>query len=254
MSDLRSIEESDFDADALTYIRAVEEADGAYLETDVKVAINKLVVGLKFDSLWGSIGASCLLCGPRTLAGALVPLKGPAPQNNNFGSDNYNRETGLVGDATQTYLAIPYALSSDPNTDNHHCIVVTEPPSGSTAANASILGTGNRTITWNSPNYQGRNTVPFTYTLGEATAYPNFIGMARKPSPSQLHLYMNASLYTISQAAEATPTGDLTIFRNNSGGAMSDPRLSFFSVGRFLELPVLDSHITAYITAIGAAL
>lgn len=76
MADLRAIEETGFDKDAIAYLRAVEEADGAFLETDVKVAINSLVAGLKADKLWESMKACCLLCGPRTLAGALVPLRG----------------------------------------------------------------------------------------------------------------------------------------------------------------------------------
>jgi hypothetical protein len=95
MADLRAIEEAGFDRDAIAYIRAVEEADGAYLETDVKVAINNLVSGLKADGLWDAIGSSCLLCGPRTLAGALVPLKGDAPTAYGFVEGDFDRSPSI---------------------------------------------------------------------------------------------------------------------------------------------------------------
>jgi hypothetical protein len=110
-----------FDPDAAAYLRAVEAADGQALETPVKRAVDDFFKGCKADpsgtpgrSNWDAIKASCILCGARTLAGALVPLVGGAPTNvnNNFVEADYNRETGLVGDGstkrlTQQNLATP---------------------------------------------------------------------------------------------------------------------------------------------------
>ena len=74
MSDLRAIDEDGFEPESVNYIRAVEAADGAYLETGVKKAINSFIVGCRKDGIWDAIKASCILCGARTIAGALVPL------------------------------------------------------------------------------------------------------------------------------------------------------------------------------------
>jgi hypothetical protein len=90
-----------YDADAQAYITAVEAADGQALESGVRDAVNTLVLALKAASIW-SVAAQILLpCGPRTLAGALLPLRGAAPTNNGFIGDNYNRELGL-GDPANT--------------------------------------------------------------------------------------------------------------------------------------------------------
>jgi hypothetical protein len=74
-----------FDPDAAAYLRAVEAADGQALETPVKRAVDDFFKGTKADgTFWDALKASCILCGARTLAGALVPLVGTAPTNNNF--------------------------------------------------------------------------------------------------------------------------------------------------------------------------
>jgi hypothetical protein len=93
-----------YDTDAQVYISAVEAADGQGLEDGVKNAINSFVLGCKADGIWSAIKASCILAGARTLSGALVPLVGAAPTNNNFVSGDYNRKTGLIGNGTSKYL------------------------------------------------------------------------------------------------------------------------------------------------------
>jgi hypothetical protein len=92
------------DADANAYMAAVEAADGEPLELGVRLAITDFVLGCKSDGIWTAIKASCILAGARTLTGALVPLVGAAPTNNNFVSGDYNRKTGLVGDGSTKYL------------------------------------------------------------------------------------------------------------------------------------------------------
>lgn len=72
------------DPDALAYIEAVELADGQPLESEVFNSIQRFFKGCKSDGIWDAIKSSCLLMGARTLAGALVPLKGTAPTPVNF--------------------------------------------------------------------------------------------------------------------------------------------------------------------------
>jgi hypothetical protein len=72
---------------------------------------------------WDAIKASCILCGARTLAGALVPLVGTAPTNvaDNFVSGDYTRggaTPGLKGDGT-SYLDSGRANDADPQDSKH---------------------------------------------------------------------------------------------------------------------------------------
>jgi hypothetical protein len=73
-----------------------------------------------------AIKAACLLCGARTLAGALVPLVGAAPTNNNFVDADYNRETGLKGNGSTKYLDSGRANNDDPQDDNHNSAFITQ--------------------------------------------------------------------------------------------------------------------------------
>ena len=110
------------DADAIAYVNAVEAADGQLLEFAVGKAINDFVVGCKLDNTWPAIKASCILAGARTLTGALVPLVGTAPTNNNFASGDYNRKTGLVGNGSTKYLDSNRNNNADPQNSNHNAV------------------------------------------------------------------------------------------------------------------------------------
>jgi len=109
-----------YDADAQARITAFEAADGQALETKTKEAVNQLVLAIKAASAWDIAAQLLLPCGPRTLEGALTPLKGPAPTNgtgsagpSRFTSGNYNRKAGL-GKASNTtsYLNSNVAVNS----------------------------------------------------------------------------------------------------------------------------------------------
>jgi len=76
------------DPDAIDYLNRVAAADGgAAVEVGIAQAIDAFVRGCKADSAgfagdptrtnWDAIQASCIMCGARTLSGALVPLKTP---------------------------------------------------------------------------------------------------------------------------------------------------------------------------------
>ena len=119
-----------FDPDAAAYLRAVEAADGQALETPVKRAVDDFFRGTKADGTFGALKASCILCGARTLAGALVPLVGTAPTNvaDGFVSGDYTRggaTPGLKGDGT-SYLDSNRQASDDPLNDFHLSVHITE--------------------------------------------------------------------------------------------------------------------------------
>ena len=125
------------DADAAAYIAAVEAADGQSLETATKQAIANFVDGCKDDLIWDAIKASCILSGARTLAGALVPLKGTAPTNFNFVSGDYDRKIGLNGTGTNKYLSSNRANNADPQNSKH---MATWKTSNQVTGQAGLMG------------------------------------------------------------------------------------------------------------------
>jgi hypothetical protein len=116
----------EWDANALNYVQTVEAADGQSLEPQIRVAINNFVKGLKSDNVWNNISAACILVGARTLSGALVPLKGPAPTNYNFTSSDYHRSTGLLGNGLEKYLDSNLSLRTLPISSRHMSFYVSD--------------------------------------------------------------------------------------------------------------------------------
>lgn len=98
-SDVGSLNVSQFDLNSLMYINAVEAADGQALDLDIKTAINNFIVGAKADGIWDNIESLGFLAGPKTLSGALVPVRGPASTNIGFRENidsNYENVTLLM--------------------------------------------------------------------------------------------------------------------------------------------------------------
>jgi hypothetical protein len=73
-----------YDIDSTSWFTAVAAADDEQLSADLKGAVDAFVVGTKADGTWDKIESLCFLAGPKTLAGALVPVKGTAPTNVGF--------------------------------------------------------------------------------------------------------------------------------------------------------------------------
>jgi hypothetical protein len=263
MADLRAIEETGFDRDAIAYLRAVEEADGAFLETSVKVAINNLVSGLKADGLWDAIGSSCLLCGPRTLAGALVPLRGDAPTAYGFVQGDFDR-LGLQGDGT-SYLDSNRAANLTSDSDLHFaCYLSTSisdngSPMGvsSAASNASFLRYSSTVATWcNSPSGSAANASQVNNS-GAAGFYG-----ATRTTDLEFFCRNAGTAQTKTAGAGSLPSSNYYIFADNAASGIrqvSTSSISFYSIGAGLTgdsagLAKLDTHISSYVTAIGAAL
>jgi hypothetical protein len=73
-----------FDLDSISWFTAVAAADDEELNNELKQAVDAFVVGTKADGTWDKIESLGFLAGPKTLAGALVPVKGTAPTNVGF--------------------------------------------------------------------------------------------------------------------------------------------------------------------------
>jgi hypothetical protein len=255
-----------YDTDAQTYITAVETADGQALETAVKDAINTFVVGCKADSIWTAIKASCILAGARTLAGALVPLVGTAPTNVNFVSGDYNRKNGLTGNRTTKYINSNRASNASLQNDLHFCVYLTN--AGTTNLDRAHIGT-----TYTGANADlnditaladgrliARSRNPSTLAgdnlfSSPAGASVGFIGHSRTGVNTYLSRYGNSS-YAGSTYSSYTPgSSSFEVFRAKiSPDTYSNATISFYSIGNFLNLALLDTRVTALINAISAAI
>ena len=250
-----------YDSDALVYINAVEAADGQALEGSVKDAYNTFVVGCKSDGIWSAIKASCIMAGARTLSGALVPLVGIAPSGFNLASGTYSRVTGLQGDGAAMYLNSNRLSSADPQNNRHIAVFVTTGDTRSTVA---------------------------AYIGGGASGYA---GILRNSTTNSLSLYVSNDLIGIIMPSQGNTTGlkgvvrsSTTTISGRSGGvvavsgniasradtssrtinvfsqlytsvsAYSNSRMSYYSIGEYLDLNKLDARVSGLMVAISGAI
>jgi hypothetical protein len=246
-----------FDPDARDYILRVEAADGERLESQVRGAINDFVLGCKADGIWTSLVTSCIMAGARTVAGAITPLVGNAPTNNNFVAGDYSRTLGLLGNDTNKYLATGYNnndTTNFPQNDSHiSCYVsASQTDSGgvlvggiSTAANRLSL----HYIT--STQIATRNRSPATSTITLAPI--GFQGSTRNNSAnfSRRFTTANGISETLVAATSGAPNTDLFgVFASGTPSLFSSARMSFYSIGKSLTLSSLDSRVTTLMTTL----
>jgi hypothetical protein len=249
-----------YDTDAQAYITAVETADGQALETGVRDAINAFVVGCKADGIWTAIKASCILAGARTLAGALVPLRGTAPTNNNFVSGDYNRETGLIGDGSTKYLNTSYAVPSGDASNHHFAAYTSTIPTANTLLGAS-QGTTIRHLLYKGTSgglgylfcLAGNTFLSFP---GQITLATGFSGFSRASSSSYTARHNGTDYSTTTAVAGTTGLSVYTYAENSSGSAAthSNARIQFYSIGQALSLSALDARLSTLLTAYAAAI
>lgn len=252
-----------YDPAAQVYFNAVAIADGQQLEPAVKKAINDFVVGCKRDGIWSSIKASCLLMGARTLSGALTPLVGTAPTNNNFVSGDYNRKTGLVGNRSTKWLNTNRANNADPQDNNHNAVYASSVGTNDATSNALIGSTGVPSVSGvnvilHNSNagvfFRNRNSTGAQFDpVQQPTA--GFFGTRRSSSGSYI-MRANGSSVEISDVSQAPDSNKVVIFRRNDSTlpSYSDARIAFYSVGESLTLTTLESRVSTLYTAIGAAI
>ena len=245
------------DLDALTYLAAVETADGQALESGVRLAVNAFVKGCKADGIWPAIKASCILAGARTRLGALTPLAGTAPTSFNFADGDYNRKTGLVGDGSTKYLDSNRNNNADPQNSNHNAIWVSQ---GATVLGgligieaSNVIGSNN--IFYESTGANGlflRNRAQSLTSFAGAIPCPTgFIGHSRSAAASFL-ARANLSTITATRTSGIPYNGNISVFRQ--AAAVTDARLAFYSIGESLDLALLDTRVTTLVNALSAAI
>ena len=250
-----------FDPDAAAYLRAVEAADGQALETPVKRAVDDFFRVTRADGTFSALKAACLLCGARTLAGALVPLVGTAPTNvaDGFVSGDYTRggaTPGLKGDGT-SHLDSGRAGDDDPLEDHHMACYATETSSAVThtkmGAAQSATGAYELVRSADRAYFYSRSSTFFLTGTGVGNQ-TGLYGYSR--TGSTLNSRALGVDYTATRAAVARAGINIFVFGYNDGSSLVEPsqgRLAFYSIGEALDLEALDARVTALVTAIGAA-
>lgn len=244
---------TEFDPDAQTYIDAVEVADGQTLEVQVANAITRFVKGCKDDGIWTAIKACCILAGARTLTGALVPLVGAAPTNINFASGDYNRKTGLKGNGTTKYLNTNRDNTSEPQNSRHLSVWINEngdPGNPQNYIGASATGS---TFFRNSPGNTEITARVTSASNGVTTTGRNalgFLGVSRNNSANYI-VRGNSGNETITAASVAPSSRLHSVFaRNNiTPDQYTIARMSFYSIGESLDLALLNTRVSALMTA-----
>jgi hypothetical protein len=244
----------EFDIDANAYIFAVETADGQSLETEIKVAIDTFIKGCKADGTWDSIKSSCILAGARTLQGALVPLKGAAPTNYAFISDDYDRKTGLLGNGTNKYLDSNRNNNADPQNNKSVSNWVTV---AGTLANVS-LGSGGGDVgatTISAISGGGRNNCS-TLASGGLSGYTGLSANSRSQSSGYTRRVNNTD-FAVTQASQTPQDRNIFVFATNFGtnpGSFCNNRMSFYHIGEALDLAALDSRVSTLMNDINSAI
>lgn len=238
------------DPDAIAYLVAVEAADGQALESGVRLAVNAFVKGCKADGIWPAIKASCILAGARTLSGALVPLVGTAPTNSNFVSADYNRKTGLTGNASTKTLNINRANNVDPQNSRHVGLYVSTHATG--GFNAYFGGSANAGDTQWGTNISYRINSS-SGQIAISTASTGFCGLSRQDSAGSVYRMNGTTTSSPSDASAAPQSTAMFLFSRNQAN-YANCQISFYSFGESLNLNLFDIRVTTLINALAAAI
>jgi hypothetical protein len=241
------------DADARAYLASVRTADGSNLEPAVAKAINDFVAGCKTDSIWDAIKACCILCGAKTLSGALTPLKGTAPTNNGpFVAGDYDRETGLLGNGSTKWLDSGRNNNADPQDSKHIAIY----RSVAATNDAGMIGSNN-TTSGHSHIYAGFGSFIFRNNAATSLNEPLstntgavFVGTSRASSAS-FGIQVGSASNTTSVTSQTPANANIRVFET---GGRTNARLAFYSIGESLDLALLQTRVDAIIAAIQAAI
>jgi hypothetical protein len=254
-----------FDPDALNYINRVETADGERLEPRVRTAINQFVLGCKQDGVWTSLVTSCIMAGARTVAGAITPLVGNAPTNNNFVAGDYSRTLGLLGNDTDKYLATGYNNNDTTNFPQNDCHISCYVSATQTDASGVLVGTQSTigsilTLAYSSTtqiffrNRAGTSRLFSAAPLGfQASTRNNSANFSSRGTQSGGNISDVTS--TIASLAPLSQLfGVFCGFSGTTANQFSAARMSFYSIGKSLSIPNLDTRVTTLMTTLASVI
>jgi hypothetical protein len=249
--------------DYLDRVTAADVAAGNTLglERGVTDAFNVVLQDLVADTILGVSGnviaqapsiskAMSFLCGARTLSGCLVPVVGPAPTNFNFTEPRYNRKTGLLGNAASMYLDSNRNNTAEPQNDKSLAIYTTQ------AGNGQRVLLGGNAGTWLARDdiaIYARLNVSTSIAISTANSVIGFMGASRS-SATAMSVRFNGASSSWSSTSDSLHSTPLNLFRRPDGTQYANDRVSFYHIGRSLDLAILDSRITALMNALASAI
>jgi hypothetical protein len=167
---------------------------------------------------------------------------------------DYNRETGLKGDASSKALDSNRNNNVEPQNNRHLSVWVSESATASAFGGDIGLytgaGSGNSYIGRSNALYNLGSSSPLV--TGGTSAVTGFRGITRTLSTS-FNYRAASSTSTISSTSTTPASGNIEVFRGGSG-LNSNARLSFYSIGESTDLALLDARVTQLMSDIGAAI
>ena len=261
--------------DYLDRVTAADVAAGntSGLEVGVTDGANTFIQDLVSDTYLGVSGgvisqaasvikASVPMAGARTRLGAMTPLVGPAPTSFNFGNNDYNRKTGLVGDGNAMYLNSNRNTNADPQDSLHQAVWVSVAQTNTNTqayigAGAAAPGSTQINYGAGTATFEFRNRVNSPPITGGSVNSVGLIAQSRNGATSVATRINGTTTFT-NIASQVPHSGDALVFARNSGanaaGLWCNARLPFYSIGESLDLAILDARVTALISAYAAAI
>ena len=250
---------------ALHYLDKVELNDGLPLEAATRAAVIKFVSDLKTASLWDKIDTMVLMCGARTLSGALTALKGTCPDlTSSQLSYNYNRATG-VKPLVNAYLFTRVSGARLATTDNHMAAYVFEDISG--ALGGGLMGNNltssggmgiGRSIVPGS-GFQSRNKDSATNTTSPPHwSEPSLIGVSRGDSANYAIRVAGSDRIVSSSTVtiDYNSTSEIQVFYTEPlGGSLGvgNYRIALYSLGKAVDLELLEEKVAIFMGELASA-
>jgi hypothetical protein len=219
----------------------------------VVTAVNDFVVGCKADGIWDDIYHCCILYGARTKAGALVPLRGPAPTSNGTeGGWTYSRTGGLAGNGTDNYLDTTVLGDTFSQGDIH--------VAGYAVSGIQIIGNtaaGDGTHYCDTQASKLRSRLHGTIFDKAGLVSSGFIGGAL--SGTAVTVRSNGTTESLTRSPTAPLAQTLLVFARRNATTFAPESFqsgstAAYSIGSALDLSLLDSRLTALIAAITISL
>jgi hypothetical protein len=253
---------------AANYIARLEAADGQALETKYRDAIATLFADLaatpspvggrsNLDSLAG--GVAILLAGPRTLAGAMVPMLAsmptPTPVNHVIG--DISRTLGIAADGTTKYITLNWGLDANPQNDQSMGVYLTSLPTsgsprgligGGPPAQTGATRIAEDSTTARSAALRSRSATVNSVVSGIALG---LVGISRHASDNFV-FRGNGSSSTLTRTSETPASRGCFVGALDTGSAtnFSDQRTAFAFAGLAVGLADIDGILDTYIAAI----
>lgn len=247
------------DADARTWINAVEAADGQGLETAARQAYDTFVQGLKIDNNFTPLGLFVMSSGARTFAGSLVPLVGPTQAPVNISSGDYTRAGGILGDFATKYIDTAYNTSSTTLNNVHWSVYETSPTTPSAVSmyhGMRIVGVTGLQVgrNGNTSAARARCQTVDNDQVANTTPAAGLSGVNRINSTGYTYRIAGQN-YSVTRGSSSIGNLNLYVNTSNVDGAAdfySNARVAAYACGTSLNQDALESRIQTFLSAIAA--